>query len=85
MALAAGLEAAIGRSSGAAAAAARVYIGLGDNARALTLLERAAADHDAFFSSESMAGSFFDPLRGDARFAGIVAKTGLDKRLLTAR
>jgi TolB-like protein/tetratricopeptide (TPR) repeat protein len=84
-ALAKSLEASIGHSSGAAAAAARVYIGLGDNARALTLFERSAADHDAFYSSESLAENFFDPVRGDPRFAGIVAKTGLDRRLLSAR
>jgi hypothetical protein len=32
-----------------------VYIALGDNAKALSLLERAANDHDSFFSSESLA------------------------------
>ena len=58
-----------------------MYIALGDNARALTLLERAATDHDSFFSSESLAERFFDPIRGDPRFAAIVAKVGLDKRL----
>jgi serine/threonine-protein kinase len=77
------LESNLGRLSGAPAAAARGYIGLGDNARALSLLERAAADHDSFFSSESLAESFFDPIRADARFAAIVAKAGLDKRLLS--
>jgi hypothetical protein len=76
------LESNVGRRSGASAAAARAYIALGDNAKALSLLERAANDHDSFFSSESLAENFFDPIRGDARFAGIVAKAGLDKRLL---
>jgi len=76
------LESNVGRLSGAAAAAARAYLALGDNARALTLLERAANDHDSFFSSESLAEVFFDPIRGDPRFAAIVAKVGLDKRLL---
>ncbi|MDB4877003.1 MAG: hypothetical protein JWM41_3449 [Gemmatimonadetes bacterium] len=76
------LEAGVGRTSGAASAAARVYLGLGDNAKALTLLERAAADHDSFYSSESMMENFFDPVRGDPRFASIVAKAGLDRRLL---
>ena len=80
--VAAVLEKNVGRLSGAAAGAARVYIALGDNARALSLLERAANDHDSFFSSESLAENFFDPIRGDARFAAIVAKAGLDKRLL---
>jgi serine/threonine-protein kinase len=76
------LEAGLGRVSGAAAAAARVYLGLGDNARALGLLERAANDRDAFFSSESLAESFFDPVRGDPRFAAVAAKVGVDRRVL---
>jgi serine/threonine-protein kinase len=80
--LAKGLEADAGRRvSGAAAAAARVYVGLGDNPHALTLLERAAAEHDSFFSSESLAEGFFDPLRGDPRFIAIVRSAGLDGKL----
>jgi len=78
-----GLEAAIGQTNGAAPAAARVYIGLGDGPRALSLLERAVADHDPFFSSESMSENFFDSIRGDRRFAALVAALGLDRRLLT--
>ena len=82
-ALAKALTAQIGKVSGAAAAAARVNLGLGDNARALTLLDRAVADRDSFYSSESLAEGFFDPVRGDPRFAAIVAKVGLDRRILT--
>ena len=81
--LAARLEADAGRRIGAASAAARAYLGLGDAQRAVSLLERAVADHDAFFSTESLAESFFDPLRGDRRFAAIVESLGLDRRLLT--
>jgi serine/threonine-protein kinase len=77
------LEASIGKVSGAAAAAARVAIGLGNNARALDLLERAVGNHDSFFSSESLAESFFDPLRNDPRFGTIIARAGLDNRLAT--
>jgi serine/threonine-protein kinase len=77
-AMARDLEEHVGELSGASAAAARIYLGLGDNARALTMLERAAADHDSFFSSESMAESFFDPVRADPRFAAIVKRVGLD-------
>jgi len=69
--------------SGAAASAARVYLGLGDNARALSLLERAVADRDSFLANESLAESFFDPIRADPRFAALVAKIGLDRRLLS--
>ena len=77
------LEGNIGKMSGAAAGAARVYLGLGDNAKALSLLERAVADHDSFFASESLSGNFFDPIRNDPRFSAIVAKVGLDRRVLT--
>jgi len=82
LALAKDLEADAGRRiSGAAAGAARIHVGLGDNPRALSLLERAAADRDPFFSGESLAENFFDPLRGDPRFIAIVRTTGLDPRL----
>ena len=81
--LARGLESSIGMKAGAAAAAARVYLGLGDKGRALTLFERAAAIHDPFFSSESMLEGFFDPVRADPRFDGLVARVGLSKRLLS--
>lgn len=82
-AMARDLESGIGRTGGTAAAAARVALGLGDRAHALDLLERAATDHDAFFASESLAGGFFDPVRADPRFAAVVARTGLDRRLTT--
>ena len=75
------LENQVGRSAGAAAAAARVYIGLGDRNRALTLLERAATDRDSFYSSESLAENFFDPIRADPRFSAIVARVGVGARL----
>jgi len=78
-------EAQVGRVSGAGPAAARIFLALGDKERSLALLERAAADHDAFFASESLAEPFFDPIRADPRFAAIVAKVGLDKGVLAAR
>ncbi len=77
------LESAVGQVSGAAGAAARVYIGLGDNDRALTLLDRAVRDRDSFFSSEVLSESFFDPIRSDPRFASVVTRVGLDRKVLT--
>jgi serine/threonine-protein kinase len=82
-ALARDLESSIGKKAGAASAAARVYLGLGDRGRALTLLERAASIHDPFFSSESMLEGFFDPVRADPRFDALVARVGLSKRVLS--
>jgi serine/threonine-protein kinase len=66
----------------AAGAAARVYLGIGDTASALTMLEKAAAQHDMSFSTEVLAEPFFDPIRHSPRFAAVVARVGLDKRLL---
>ncbi len=65
----------------AAGAAARAYLGIGDTAQALTMLERAAAQHDMSFSTEVLAEPFFDPIRHSPRFAAVVARVGLDKRL----
>jgi hypothetical protein len=79
------LEQSIGQVGGAAAAAARIYIGLGDNDRALALLQRAADAHDSFFSSESLSESFFDPIRSDPRFVAVVKRVGLDPAKLGKR
>ncbi len=76
------LEESAGKRNSAAGAAARVYLGLADTARALTMLERAAAQHDVSFSTEGLAEPFFDPIRHSPRFAAVVARLGLDKRLL---
>jgi TolB-like protein/tetratricopeptide (TPR) repeat protein len=76
------LTAASTNQSSAAGAAARVYLGLADTANALTMLERAAAQHDMSFSTEVLAEPFFDPVRHSPRFAAVVARVGLDKRLL---
>ena len=81
--IASGLESSVGKKAGAAAAAARIYLGLGDKNRALTLFERAATIHDPFFSSETMLESFFDPIRADPRFEALVSRVGLSKRLLS--
>ena len=80
--IARGLEGAASKQSSAAGAAARVYLGLADTGRALTMLERAAAQHDMSFSTEVLAEPFFDPVRHSSRFAAVVARVGLDKRLL---
>jgi serine/threonine protein kinase/TolB-like protein/Tfp pilus assembly protein PilF len=69
-------------ANGAQVAAARIAIALGDRPKALDLLEQAAGRHDASFSSESLVGSYFDPLRGEPRFQALVRRLGLDERIL---
>jgi hypothetical protein len=81
LAAARALEAQVGRIPGAAGAAARVYLGLGDTTRALGLLERAVAEHDVLFSTESLAEHFFDPVRASARFVAVVERLGLSRTL----
>jgi len=76
------LESSIARQNSAAGAAARVYLGIGDTTSALTMLERAAAQHDMSFSTEVLAEPFFDPIRHSPRFAAVVNRVGLDRRLL---
>jgi serine/threonine-protein kinase len=76
------LESSIGTVSGAAGAAARVYVGLGDKAKALSLLERAVLDRDSFFSSDVLSASYWDSIRTDPRFEGIVTKVGLDRKVI---
>jgi len=73
------LESTNGRTSGATAAAARIYLGLGDNDKALALLRKAADEKDSFFSSEALTESYFDPVRSDPAFVAVMRKVGLTK------
>ncbi|MDQ6831695.1 MAG: FlgO family outer membrane protein, partial [Gemmatimonadota bacterium] len=59
-------------------AIARIYIGLGDNAKALRWFERAASQHNGYFQSESLHSPIFEPLRGDPMFRKIVHSIGLE-------
>ena len=53
-----------------------VRIGLGDNERALQSLENAFRDHEPCLVSLKV-DPVFDPLRGEARFAEMVRRVGL--------
>ena len=81
-AIAKSLETRIGKVSGAAPLRRASISGSATTVARSSLLERAAADHDSFYSSESLSESFFDPIRADPRFAAIVATVGLDRRVL---
>jgi TolB-like protein/Tfp pilus assembly protein PilF len=55
-----------------------VYLGLGDNARALDYLEEADAA-DSQWLIYIRGDRIFDPLRADPRFAALIKKKGFDK------
>ena len=58
-------------------AAARVALGLGDTAQAVTRLERAARAKDPFFSVESARSPIFAPLLANARYQALLRSIGL--------
>jgi serine/threonine-protein kinase len=78
------LEATAQRRRGYAAAVAMVRLGLGDNAGALSWLERSAREREAFFGSTSLAASVFDPLRSDPRFVALLRQINLDPAVLAS-
>ena len=52
-------------------------MGLGDNEQAFARLERAYGEHSQILQNIKVH-PFFDPLRGDPRFADLVRRVGLD-------
>jgi TolB-like protein/DNA-binding winged helix-turn-helix (wHTH) protein/Tfp pilus assembly protein PilF len=58
------------------AAFVNAYLGLGDNEQALAWLERAYEEHSMILQYIKVH-PFFDPLRGDPRFVGLVRRVGL--------
>ena len=60
------------------AAFVNAYLGLGDNERAMVWLER-AYEEQSMIMQYIKIHPFFDPLRGDARFADLVRRVGLDQ------
>jgi len=69
----AGLEAAIEREYVSPVALATLYIGLGDNARALDWAERAYDDRRGWVAYVRV-NPLMDPLRGEPRFAALVER-----------
>jgi serine/threonine-protein kinase len=65
---------------GADVALARIALGLGDTAEALTRLERAAKNRDPFFSTESAGSSVFAGIAKSQRYAALMKSVGLGTR-----
>ncbi len=60
------------------------YLGLGDTARALTAMERAAAGDGEVLFSQLPTTTLYDPVRQSPRFAAILRRYNLDVARLTA-
>ena len=60
------------------------WLGVGDTARALTLLERAAETIPDYFVLSHLGLRMYDPLRASPRFAAIVRTLGLDVAVFTS-
>ena len=58
------------------------YVGLGEYDTALTWLERAARENDAWLYAMSINAPIFDPLRADPRFAGVATTMKLDPAVM---
>jgi serine/threonine-protein kinase len=70
----------MGGGAGADVALARIALGLGDTAEALTRLERAAKNRDPFFSTESSGSSVFAGIAKSQRYAALIRSLGLSAR-----
>ncbi len=60
------------------AAFVNAYLGLGDNEQAFVWLEKAYQEQSNILGLLKVH-PYFDPLRGDPRFADLVRRVGLDK------
>jgi eukaryotic-like serine/threonine-protein kinase len=65
---------------GADVALARIALGLGDTAEALTRLERAARNRDPFFATESAGSAVFSSIAASQRYAALMKSVGLAKK-----
>ena len=65
---------------GADVALARIAIGLGDTAEALSRLERAARKRDPFFSTESSSSAVFSSITASQRYAALIKSVGLARK-----
>jgi hypothetical protein len=56
---------------------ALAYVGMRDHEEAFRWLDRASEEHDPWLTTLNIDRAF-EPLRGDARFAAIVRRMGLE-------
>jgi len=71
------LESRQSQGSSTAANIASIYVGLGDNARAMIWLDKA---YQARFNPSILLRPVFDPLRSDPRFQDLLRRIGLPSR-----
>jgi hypothetical protein len=50
-----------------------IHLALGEKDQALDWLEKAARDHDGFYSNFIKVDPYLDPLHGDPRFEALVS------------
>jgi TolB-like protein len=58
-----------------------IHLALGETDQALDWLEKAARDHDGFYSTYINVDPYLDPLRGDPRFEALVQKVFAAKNI----
>ena len=78
------IEAAPDGTWGKLSSLSRINLALGDTARALDALEKAAAGDGDLAISQLISSKHFDPIRKSARFAAVLRKFNLDVARLTA-
>ncbi len=66
-------------------ALASVYAGLGEQTKAIEMLERAVAEREPFLFAASVSPRWYASLRAEPKFAGIVQSLRLDPRALHPR
>ena len=64
---------------------ANAYLGIGQNDRALSALERATDAGEIWFTFTPLSSEMYDPVRSSPRFAQLVRRVGLNEAALTSK